>query len=267
MSPGRLGRAQVGGTDSPDRHLFYHKFGPLPTTCRPVFAWSAWFFPPPGGVGEGARPGADMHKSFSGSRLGVVAARRGGHRARLPGRLAEAAASRSSQASGDSRFKPSGPVRPASRRHWDPIGRAGRDTRSNPPPSTFRILLIFCILASSDRSWRPMPSSRPRLADTERRPSLQPRKAGGAAGRFADGRKGAARAIMLRHPDPLIQKLIARLSDADPLTRRNAAAALRLHGRRATVAMDELGRLLGDEDPHVRAEAERALDRLRAVAV
>lgn len=72
---------------------------------------------------------------------------------------------------------------------------------------------------------------------------------------------------MLRHPDPLIQKLIARLSDADPLTRRNAAAALRLHGRRATVAMDELGRLLGDEDPHVRAEAERALDRLRAVAV
>jgi len=64
----------------------------------------------------------------------------------------------------------------------------------------------------------------------------------------------------------LIQKLVARLSDEDPLTRRNAAAALRLHGRRAMAAIPELARLLADEDPAVQAEAQRALDRLRTVA-
>jgi HEAT repeat protein len=74
------------------------------------------------------------------------------------------------------------------------------------------------------------------------------------------------RAIMSRQPDPLIQKLIARLSDEDPVVRRNAAAALRLHGRRAAIAAAELARLLDDENPRVRAEAQRALNRLRVVA-
>ena len=71
---------------------------------------------------------------------------------------------------------------------------------------------------------------------------------------------------MLKQPDPLIQKLIARLRDGDPATRRNAAGALRLHGGRATVAIPELARLLTDEDPAVQAEAQRALDRLRTAA-
>ena len=72
--------------------------------------------------------------------------------------------------------------------------------------------------------------------------------------------------IMLTQTDLLIQKLIARLRDEDPLTRRNAAAALRLHGSRATPAIPELAGLLSDEDPAVRTEAERALNRLRTAA-
>jgi HEAT repeat protein len=71
---------------------------------------------------------------------------------------------------------------------------------------------------------------------------------------------------MLTQPDPLIQKLIAKLHDEDPVARRNAAGALRLHGPRAAVAMPELARLLNDEDPKVQAEARRALDRLRTAA-
>ncbi len=66
--------------------------------------------------------------------------------------------------------------------------------------------------------------------------------------------------------DPLIEKLIARLRDRDPVARRNAAGALRLHGLRATPAINALGTLLTDEDPRVRLEARRALDRLRAIA-
>ena len=67
--------------------------------------------------------------------------------------------------------------------------------------------------------------------------------------------------------DPLIARLIQRLADADAITRRNAAGALRLHGERAVEAIPELMRLLEDEDCTVRAEARRALDRLhRAVA-
>jgi HEAT repeat protein len=66
--------------------------------------------------------------------------------------------------------------------------------------------------------------------------------------------------------DPLIRKLIERLHHDDPLTRRNAAAALRLHGRRAVAAIPELTRLLADQDFRVRSEASRALDRLRAAA-
>jgi len=66
--------------------------------------------------------------------------------------------------------------------------------------------------------------------------------------------------------DPLIRKLIARLKDEDPLVRRNAAGALRFHGRRASLAIPELAELLTDDDPRVREEAERALERLRAAA-
>ena len=66
--------------------------------------------------------------------------------------------------------------------------------------------------------------------------------------------------------DALILKLIEKLGDADPLTRRNAAGALRLHGARAVAAIPALTTLLDDQDPRVRNEAERAIDRLRAVA-
>jgi HEAT repeat protein len=71
---------------------------------------------------------------------------------------------------------------------------------------------------------------------------------------------------MAEPTDPLIQKLIARLRDEDPINRRNAAGALRLHGRRATAAAAELAMLLADEDPSVRSEARRALERLRTAA-
>jgi hypothetical protein len=60
----------------------------------------------------------------------------------------------------------------------------------------------------------------------------------------------------------LISRLIARLHDEDPVMRRNAAGALRLHGERAQGAIPALRRLLADPNPMVRAEAERALERL-----
>jgi len=62
----------------------------------------------------------------------------------------------------------------------------------------------------------------------------------------------------------LIQKLIERLDYDDPITRRNAAGALRLHGMRAAPAIPALTRLLDDENKQVRLEARRALDRLTA---
>ena len=71
---------------------------------------------------------------------------------------------------------------------------------------------------------------------------------------------------MSEQPDRLIQKLIEKLGERDPITRRNAAGALRLHGSRAVTAIPALLRLLEDEDPRVREEAERALTRLRAAA-
>ena len=71
---------------------------------------------------------------------------------------------------------------------------------------------------------------------------------------------------MLDQSDSLIEKLTAQLRDQNPVTRRNAAGALRLHGQRAIGAIDELRGLLGDEDATVRTEAQRALDRLRRVA-
>jgi HEAT repeat protein len=68
---------------------------------------------------------------------------------------------------------------------------------------------------------------------------------------------------MATQPDPLILKLIEKLGDTDPRTRRNAAGALRLHGARAKAAIPALSILLGDGDPRVRSEAEMALHRLR----
>jgi HEAT repeat protein len=66
--------------------------------------------------------------------------------------------------------------------------------------------------------------------------------------------------------DLLISKLVHRLRDADPIVRRNAAGALRLHGERATTALEDLAQLVNDDDPRVRAEAERALSGLRESA-
>jgi hypothetical protein len=72
--------------------------------------------------------------------------------------------------------------------------------------------------------------------------------------------------IMSRQPDLLILKLIEKLRDADPVTRRNAAGALRLQGARAVSAIPAISALLTDEDPRVRSEAERAVDHLKLVA-
>jgi HEAT repeat protein len=63
--------------------------------------------------------------------------------------------------------------------------------------------------------------------------------------------------------DPLIRSLIDKLGDRNPVTRRNAAGALRLHGARAVPAIPALEALLNDHDFRVRAEARRALDRLQ----
>ncbi len=71
---------------------------------------------------------------------------------------------------------------------------------------------------------------------------------------------------IIGQPDLLILKLIEKLSDADPITRRNAAGALRLQGFRAVAAIPAISALLSDTDPRVRREAERAIDQLRLVA-
>lgn len=72
---------------------------------------------------------------------------------------------------------------------------------------------------------------------------------------------------MLPEPDLLIRKLIEKLTDRDPWTRRNAAGALRMHGARAVAALPTLARLLSDEDSRVRLEAQRAIESLRLLAV
>lgn len=68
---------------------------------------------------------------------------------------------------------------------------------------------------------------------------------------------------MPTYVDSVISKLIDRLHDADPAVRRNAAGALRLHGRRASCAVEELARLTHDDDARVRVEAQHALSCLR----
>ncbi|MFW6124595.1 MAG: HEAT repeat domain-containing protein [Pirellulales bacterium] len=72
--------------------------------------------------------------------------------------------------------------------------------------------------------------------------------------------------MMNTKTDPLIGKLIEKLGDSRPSVRRNAAGALRLHGRRAASAVPMLRSLLDDPDPVVRREAERALENLRRPA-
>ena len=71
---------------------------------------------------------------------------------------------------------------------------------------------------------------------------------------------------ILGQPDLLILKLIEKLSDADPITRRNATGALRLQGLRAVAAIPAISALLTDQDPRVRHEAERAVAHLKLVA-
>ena len=71
---------------------------------------------------------------------------------------------------------------------------------------------------------------------------------------------------MVGKSDLLIAKLVRQLHDDDPVARRNAAGALRLHGERAVCAIAELNGLLVDEDAKVRAEAQKALERLRQAA-
>jgi HEAT repeat protein len=72
---------------------------------------------------------------------------------------------------------------------------------------------------------------------------------------------------MSPQPDLLIRKLIEKLADCDPRTRRNAAGALRLQGARSRCALPALARLLSDDDSRVRMEAERAIDHLRMAPV
>ncbi len=72
--------------------------------------------------------------------------------------------------------------------------------------------------------------------------------------------------LTTEQPDLLIRKLIEKLSDADPITRRNAAGALRLQGFRAVAAIPAISLLLDDQDLRVRREAERAIDDLNAAA-
>jgi HEAT repeat protein len=73
-------------------------------------------------------------------------------------------------------------------------------------------------------------------------------------------------AMTTPQPDLLILKLIEKLGDRDPITRRNATGALRLQGVRAVIAIPAISALLGDNDARVRREAERALDDLGTAA-
>ncbi|MGA2797094.1 MAG: HEAT repeat domain-containing protein [Thermoguttaceae bacterium] len=65
----------------------------------------------------------------------------------------------------------------------------------------------------------------------------------------------------------LIRKLMEKLGDKDPRVRRNAAGALRMQGTKASGAVPAISRLLDDEDPWVRREAEQAIEQLTPVAI
>jgi HEAT repeat protein len=68
---------------------------------------------------------------------------------------------------------------------------------------------------------------------------------------------------MPAQPDLLVLKLMEKLSDCDPRIRRNATGALRMQGYKAAPALPAISRLIQDEDPWVRREAERTLEELR----
>lgn len=69
---------------------------------------------------------------------------------------------------------------------------------------------------------------------------------------------------MVIQSDPLISRLIRSLNAPNSVTRKNAVGALRLHGIRAASAVPAIARLLALEpDPHVQAEARRALHQLQ----
>jgi HEAT repeat protein len=70
---------------------------------------------------------------------------------------------------------------------------------------------------------------------------------------------------MMARKDLLIEKLIEKLQDVNPIIRRNAAGALRLNGARAILALPALMNLLSDEDPRVRGEATQAVNHLRSL--
>jgi HEAT repeat protein len=63
--------------------------------------------------------------------------------------------------------------------------------------------------------------------------------------------------------DLLVLKLMEKLSDSDPRIRRNATGALRMQGLKAMPAIPAISRLIQDDDPWVRREAERTLEALR----
>jgi HEAT repeat protein len=70
---------------------------------------------------------------------------------------------------------------------------------------------------------------------------------------------------MMARKDLLIEKLIEKLQDVNPIIRRNAAGALRLNGARALLALPALTNLMSDEDPRVRGEATQAVNHLRSL--
>jgi HEAT repeat protein len=72
---------------------------------------------------------------------------------------------------------------------------------------------------------------------------------------------------MNQQVDPIVLRLVKQLDDPDPRHRQNALGSLRLNGLKAVDAIPEIARLLNDNDPEVRMEAQRAIDRLcRSVA-
>lgn len=66
--------------------------------------------------------------------------------------------------------------------------------------------------------------------------------------------------------DPLINRLVSKLTDRDPRNRCIAANSLRFHGPRALSALPALAQLLNDDDLTVRSEAERTLQLLNRFA-
>lgn len=71
---------------------------------------------------------------------------------------------------------------------------------------------------------------------------------------------------MVSASDPIMQRILQRLHDPDPVARRNAVAALRLNGARSAAIVSALTPLLEDGDQRVRCEARRTLDLLRSAA-